>query len=333
MIRGWTLVLYGTVTSPQRDDEPRQSSSSPVLLYNNSYNYTFNNFYRSNLNNYGTTNSYVNRKQQVLQKSTTVPAQPATRKNGKQKNNGKGNKNNQRTSTTPRPIYTTVMLNQFSVGGKLAKNKSKMSQSTNINRQTSTARPRTTSKVVPVKNQLEFDVGGKNNNNLLSSRTDKLQPANSNVYEKSPGKAPKQVKESSFTTPSATLSPMSKMFERYEKIEQIYPELRPYKDNNNPTYFTVNNGNGKPSRENSKSFNSDSSFVSLNSSPQKKNSPSDISTVTRQQVIAQAAANDKSGKGTINISLPQLLVVFFSSTRFCQLLFLSFPFFLIDLFP
>lgn len=290
-------MLYGTVITPQKDDAPRQSSSSPSLLYNNN-NYSLNTFYRPNVNNYGTTNLYINRSQQKL---TTVPAQATARKNGKQKSNGKGNKNSQRTSTTPRPVYTTVMLNQYSTG-KSVKNKSKITQngsSSTFNRVTSTMRPRTTTKMPNSKSHLNFGNGSKNNNNLVSSPKDKLEAANSNIFEKSPGKAPKQVKEA---TPSIhdtmpTRSPsMSRMFERYEKIEQIYPELKPYKDNNNPTYFTVTNGNGngKPSRENSKSF---SSFVSVNSAPQKKNSPSDISTVARQQVIS-SSANEMNGKGT-----------------------------------
>lgn len=301
LIRGWTLVLYGTVISPQKDDVPRQSSSSPSLLYNNN-NYSLNTFYRPNTNNYGTTNLYINRSQQ---KSTTVPAQTTARKNGKQKSNGKGNKNSQRTTTTPRPIYTTVMLNQYSTGGKSVKNKSKIVQnvsSSSFNRITSTVRPRTTTRIPSAKTHLNF--GSKNNNNLLPSPKEKLEAANSNIFEKSPGKAPKQVKE---TTPSIhdtmpTRSPsMSRMFERYEKIEQIYPELKPYKDNNNPTYFTVTNvnGNGKPSRENSKSF---SSFVSMNSAPQKKNSPTDISTVARQQVLSPSN-NEMNGKGTNQLQI------------------------------
>lgn len=156
---------------------------------------------------------------------------------------------------------------------------------------TSTPRPRTTT----AKSQLSGK--SNNNNNLLPSKSEKLEPANSNIFEKSPGKAPKQVKEGPYTTPTThdmrpTQMSMSKMFERYEKIEQIYPELKPYRDN--PAYFTVTNGNGKPSRENSKSF---SSFVSVNSAPQKKNSPSDSSTLARQQVVAQAA-NEKASKGT-----------------------------------
>jgi furin len=238
------------------------------MLYNNN-NFSLNTFYRPNVNNYGTTSLYINRKQP----KTTASPTSSGRKNGKQKQQKGKNNNNQRTSTTQRPIYTTVMLNQF-VGGKSTKNKSK----TTTNRLTST----TTTTKPSTKSQMNFDAAGKNNNLLLSVKGDKVQAANSNIHEKSPGKAPKQVKD--FTTQS----PMSKMFERYEKIQEIYPELKPYKDNNNPTYFTVSNGNGKPSRENSKSF---SSFVSVNSAPQKKNSPSD----ERQTA---AAANEKNGKGT-----------------------------------
>lgn len=220
------------------------SSSSPSLLFNNN-NYSLNTFYRPNINNFGTTSLYINRK---LAKTTTAPV---TRKNGK----GKGGKNR---TTTPKPLYTTVMLNQYSSSVKVTKNKSK-STSVSFNRMTSTMRPRTTSKPGN-KSQMNFDSG----KNLLSSKGGKVQAANSNIYEKSPGKAPKQVKE------ITTQSPMLKMFERYEKIQEIYPQLKPYKDNENPAYFTISNGN-KPSRENSKSFG----FVSVNSAPQKKNSPSD----------------------------------------------------------
>lgn len=311
LIRSWTLVLYGTVITPQKSDEPRQSSSLTSLLYNSS-SYTHNTFYRPNNNNYGTTNPYSNRSQSSQQKSTTLSAQVAARKNGKQKNNGKGNKN-QRTSTmTPKSLYTTVKPNQQGGSGKPLKQRPKPSQSSSSswNRVTSIINLRTTTKMPNIKSQLNFGGGIKSssNNNVLHSPKDKLEVATSNFFEKSSGKAPKQVKEGSYSTPSIhdsvpTRSPsMSRMFERYEKIEQIYPELKPYKDNNNPTYFTVNgNGNGKPSRENSKSF---SNFVSGNSAPQKKNSPSNNSQVTGQQFEA-TSGNENNGKGTKQFSYPK----------------------------
>lgn len=120
-------------------------------------------------------------------------------------------------------------------------------------------RPRTT----------EVKPGGGKSGNLLS-KGGKLQEPNG--YEKLSGKAPKQIKETS------TPSPMLKMFERYEKIQEIYPQLKPYRgDSDNPTYFTVSNA--KPSRENSKS----SSFVST---PQKKDERQLTNGKGRNRVIA-----------------------------------------------
>jgi hypothetical protein len=180
------------------------------------------------VNNYGTTSLYINRK---LPKTTAVPS---VRKN-KQKQKGKNR------TTTPNPLHTTDMQNQLS--SMKVKNKSK-STTSSFNRLTTTMRPRMSTEVKPV--------GGKNGNSL-TTKGGKMHE--SNVQEKSSGKAPKQIKETS------TPSPMLKMFERYEKIQEIYPQLKPYRDNENPTFFTISNA--KPSRENFKSSN----FVST---PQKK---------------------------------------------------------------
>lgn len=210
----------------------------------------------------------------------------SSRKNGKQKN--KNGKNNQRvlsstTTTTSRPLsYSTVMLNGTQLakgkGGKFNQTKSAFTSTT-----TSFARPRPTAKLPNMKN----------NNNLQSST--KFDQKYSNIYEKSSGKAPKQVKDSAYTmrpspTSQSTVNPsILKMFERYEKIEEIFPELEPHRENINPVYFTVSNG--KPSRENSKSF---SSFVSSFDStmPQKKNTPND------RLESRQKESNDRNGKGT-----------------------------------
>jgi hypothetical protein len=167
-----------------------------------------------------------------MPKTTAVPS---VRKN-KQKQKGKNR------TTTPKPLHTTDMLNQLS--SMKVKNKSK-STTSSFNRLTTTMRPRMSTEVVKP--------GGGKNGNSLTTKGGKMQE--SNVHEKSSGKAPKQIKETS------TPSPMLKMFERYEKIQEIYPQLKPYRDNENPTFFTISNA--KPSRENSKSSN----FVST---PQKK---------------------------------------------------------------
>lgn len=245
LIRVWTLLLFGTYSPPQKSDEPRQQSSfssSPSSIVFNNNNYSLNTFYRPTINNYGTTSLYINNRK--LPKTT---AAPNVRKKGKNR------------TTTPKP-NTTVMLNTFS-SMKVTKNKSK-STSPSFNRVTTTTiRPRTT-EVKPG--------GGKSGNSL--SKGGKLQE--SKLFEKTSGKAPKQIKEAS------TPSPMLKMFERYEKIQEIYPQLKPYRgDNDNPTYFTVSNTNAKPSRENSKS----SSFVSA---PQKKDERQSTSGKGRNQVFA-----------------------------------------------
>jgi len=317
LIRGWTLVLFGTAIPPYEHDEYHNANrqTTPAAKDNS------NAFYRSNPLGGVTTNPYLpsssvssNRKQNNNNnKSTTSNPQStssssaSTRKNGKQKN-GKGNKNNQQqqrgtsttTTTTVRPNYTNVMLNQLNNSQATIKSKVKSNQnagSTNLSKATSMIpqqRPRPTAKLPNAKS----NPNNYNSNNFLSPKSDKFQPF---YYEKSSGKAPKQVKEGSYTTSRSldgsggpTPNPsMTKMFERYEKIEQIYPELQPYKDNVHPAYFTVTS-NGKPSRENSKSF---SSFVSsVDSMPQKKNT--DIATIARQKTQSSAATTaNKNGKG------------------------------------
>lgn len=294
-------MLYGTAIPPQKDDEPnmpRHSSTiaPPTLLYNN--NYSINTYYRTSSNLNGiTTNPYGTSRKQTT--ANPQQQQSTPRKNGgKQKNNGgggnggKGNKNKQRTTTTttPNPAYTTVMLNHYSTNPHQSTIKSKIKSNQSAN-SSSITRTRPTTKLPNMKNNPNF------NNNLLlpPSKLDKYQPAFSNIYEKAPGKAPKQVKENSFTTPRPFLDgptpnpSITKMFERYEKIQQIFPELEPYKEHN-PSYFTVSNG--KPSRENSKSF---SSFVSIDSMPQKKNT--DISTITRQLAKSQTSSGSSNSRG------------------------------------
>jgi hypothetical protein len=315
LLRYWTLVLYGTAISAQRgDDDVSQSSSNSQLLnsntsLNNSNNSSTN--YRSkpqnnNSNNNNNSGSTANRKTSSQQKASTLSPQATTitRKNGKQKNSNKNGKSNQKTTsststTTVRPLYTTVMLNQFSISPQMGKNKTKVNQ----NASTIVPRPRPTAKLPNTKSNSNANNNNNNNNNnlLSSSKMDKYQPSYSNIYEKSSGKGPKQVKENSYTTPRLSEGPtpnpsMSRMFEQYEKIEEIFPEFEPYKEVN-PVFFTVSNG--KPSRENSKSF---SSFVSFDSVPQKKNTPIDDPSETRQKIISSSASSTQgtsNGKGTI----------------------------------
>lgn len=285
LFRSWCLILYGSASSPQGDEEINQFSSSALPSFNN------NTIYKIKSQNYNN-----NRKQlQQLQKATTISTQSSSiRKNGGGKQKNKNGKNSQRmssttTTTTSRPFtHTTVMLNPFSISGAQqivkSKNGGKFNQTKSSTTTTTIARARPTAKLPSMKNN-----GGNNNLNSAS----KLDQKYSNIYEKSSGKAPKQVKEDSYTAkPSPSLSTVNpsilRMFERYEKIEEIFPELEPQKENHNPVYFTVSNGKREPSRENSKSF---SNFVSLDSTtPQKKNTPNDR---------LEARQRDSSGKGTI----------------------------------
>jgi hypothetical protein len=283
LFRYWTLVLYGTVISTQKNDDlpPQQQTNNSQVLNSSSSNGTSSNRVKSPGGGKKTT-----------QKATTLSPQGTTaangRKNGggKQKSGKNGNgKNSQRplSTTTPRPSSSfATATSQNSIKNKTGKTS------------TTPVRPRPTAKLPNSKNN--------NNNNELSPSKglDKYQPSYSNIYEKSSGKGPKQVKEGSYTTAprlEATQNPsMSKMFERYEKIQEIFPELEPYKEANNPVFFTVSNG--KPSRENSKPF---SSFVSsFDSVPQKKNTPTNEVKEARQRVASSA---DGSGKGTEQFSL------------------------------
>lgn len=223
-------------------------------------------------------------------------------------------------TSTSRPFaYTTAMLNQFSIGGaQIVKSKGggKFNQTKSSTTTTTIARARPTTKLPSMKNN------GANNNLHSSSKLDQKY---SNIYEKSSGKAPKQVKEGSYTAkPSPSLSTVNpsilRMFERYEKIEEIFPELEPQKENHNPVYFTVSNGKREPSRENSKSF---SNFVSLDSTaPQKKNTPNDR---------LEARQRDSSGKGTIcsNHSVHSLLLFCFFLLSL-DFMFLSISFLLLE---
>lgn len=349
LLRYWTLALHGTVISAQRgDDEISQTSNNSQLpdssnnSSNNSSNYRLKPQSNSNNSN-NNSGAATNRKTSSQQKASTLSPQASTitRKNGKQKNSNKNGKSNQKTTssssmltTTVRPTYTTVMLNQFSIGTQTnGKNKTKVNQ----NASTIVPRPRPTARLPNTKSNSNTNNNNNNNNILLSSsKLDKYQPSYSNIYEKSSGKAPKQVKENSYTTPRLSEGPtpnpsISKMFERYDKIEKIFPEFEPYKEVNNPVYFTVSNG--KPSRENSKSF---SSFVSFDSMPQKKNTPNDDLSQTRQKIVSSSASSASQstidGKGTNFLFRSMSWLFFFfcfiaSTEHYKNLYFYYFPIF------
>lgn len=181
-----------------------------------------------------------NRKQHQQQKgvSTAPFVMVSPRKNQNKSKNNSGGKNGKRT-TTARPMFA----NQSSTPYYYIDRSRKMETFWRV--PATTPRPQHQA-----------------NNNVY-------QKGEKFVYDKIAIKAPKQVKENAFTTadnnlnkseknPPPTSNPnIPKLFQKYEKVQEIYPEFHPY---DGPKYATRSpfalsiNGNGKPSRENSKSF-------------------------------------------------------------------------------
>ncbi|XP_058446317.1 furin-like protease 1 [Malaya genurostris] len=266
LIRGWSLILYGTNLPPDPNDPPnvpRVSTASPMLppIIPAS---GFNPYSVGGSKSFYATGSLgkPNRKQQMQYATYTPTAQfgmtpgyqappvTPTRKNNKNKN--KSNKNSSKT-TTARPISQTtlnVFLNSYGSGKKYEYNTG--------NRKNQTPKPK------PAMQTINY------------GKSDKYHAATSHIYEKQIAiKAPKQVKDNNaqipprlssrkpITTTSTTALPSTlvagngsqtagtttvlttqnpaqterfsstnaripKLFQQYEKIQQFYPELKPY---------------------------------------------------------------------------------------------------------
>ncbi|XP_055541572.1 furin-like protease 1, isoforms 1/1-X/2 isoform X2 [Wyeomyia smithii] len=320
LIRGWSLILYGTTGPPDPNDPPNaprifstpQPALPPIIPASG-----FNPYSVGGSKNFYAAIGKPNRKQQ-MQYATFTPtsqfgmtpvyqAPPATpsRKNNKNKN--KPNKNSK--TTTARPISQTtlnVFLNSYGSGKKYEYNTG--------NRKNQTPKPK------PAMQTINY------------GKSDKYHAATSNIYEKQIAiKAPKQVKDNNpqtptkvfsrkpFATTSTTALPSTavhsnnatysgeistlttsnpsqnerlsttnaripKLFQQYEKIQQFYPELKPYSsirdDLERPkasstqqqpkasSYLPTGTGtggggstNGKPSRANTKIFFPDTDII------------------------------------------------------------------------
>lgn len=227
MLKGWSLIFYGTATPIDKNDPvsiqivpPQQHSMNnyPIIVLSKP-------------------NGGKGNRKQHQQKGVSTPpfVLVSPRKNQKNSKNNSG-KNWKRTTTikpmqvnqSTTPYYYVDRSRKFETFWKV---------------------PATTPKPLQ---QI---------NNNVYQKGDKF------VYDKIPIKAPKQVKENAFTTsdfdrsvflPSPTSNPnIPKLFQKYEKVQEIYPEFHPYDGPKFPTRgpFALSiNGNGKPSRENSKSF-------------------------------------------------------------------------------
>lgn len=299
-------------------------------------NYTSSNFFNLNNGNNGNKDDKDNnKKQQQNQNSQQKTEQQGNqkgnsqqnRKNGKNKNgkNGKNNNNvnnNGSRNTTPRPSPTTVF--NYTNGYKNANNKQKVVNNNvggNANSKkldsidkVTTLRPQKPPPQKPDKEKVQSKTNQNANDYLVGKADQKYHQSYSNSYEKSSGKAPKQVKENKYTTAIALIEfitptpkpSISKMFEKYTKIQQFYPELKPYRDSSNnhelmsfsqqSPQFTVSSGNGKPSRDNQnqKNFNE---FIAAEL-PQKK-IPNEFSfTRVNTQTANGGSSAQKNGKGT-----------------------------------
>lgn len=271
MIRGWSLILYGTSGAPDPNDPPNvprvlstpQPVLPPIIPASGYAGYSVG----SSKNFYATGGSLgkPNRKQQ-LQYATYTPAASqfgmttmyqappaAATPPRKNKNKNKPNKNSSKTTTVrPNGGQTTLGVFANSYGKKF-------DAYANGNKKTGTSKPK------PPASQ-----------NSNYNRNEKFNAASSTIYEKQVAiKAPKQVKDSNSQTPSRASSrkPISvtsttnlpsspvvsgssttytgttslttqppffnerfsttnaripKLFQQYEKIQQFYPELKPY---------------------------------------------------------------------------------------------------------
>lgn len=260
VLKGWSLIFYGTTIPIDKHDPvsvrlvPNSSLSInkyPVIMLQKPSN--------------GGKN---HRKQQKMQ--TIAPfAIVSPRKNGKNSKNNTGRFFKNQRTTTIRPSYQ-MSTSLFYIPEK--------SRKLDLNGYLTSLKQTT--------------VRPKSHNNNVDTTGDKY------IYDKLPIKAPKQVKQENappaqttmvtnvttttgspivdidqWTIPSAN-SKISKLFQKYEKIQEIYPELYPYVGPKNPTrtpYLSAapvsssimqsSASNGKPSRVNSKSLSFTSSLT------------------------------------------------------------------------
>lgn len=267
VLRGWSLVFYGTKQAADRSDVV-SVPLIPINTLSTSTNQPIINTTKSS-NTKGNNRKQQQSQQQQQQKAQTNP--PNGRKNGKI--NGKNNETRknwkQRLTTTQRPYTTGKDRKYDNINGMLSfMNKTLTATIITTTTTTTTMRPM---------NKLP-------NNNVDAKTADK------SVYGKTPIKAPKQIKEivAGSHTPNTTIVPniglhetivdgiilhhttaspydaqvdfidsfpytsnpnLPKFFQHYEKIQEFYPEFHPYVV---PKAAPSSGSAMKPSRDGSK---------------------------------------------------------------------------------
>lgn len=297
-LKGWSLIFYGTKTPIDKNDpiSVRPSQQSPISL---------NNYPPINgVSRQSGGNKNNNRKQPGGGGGGGNVASTGTRKNGKgSKNAGKGGGGKNNRTTTPRPNFTTLF------GRRKETKKPDFGGYTLSGRQQTTQRPK-------LHQQTQMQPG-----NVLAKKGEKMHGSLSTIQEKVAVKAPKQVKENLFGNSSLielipTVHPrIPNVFQKYQKVQKIYPELHPYTGPNVTPKYTpyqsgISNGynsggggSGKPSRENSKIiFFPDPDFVAAGSQqrqpPQSSSGGAPSSSAMRPHYMDASSSVQRNGKGT-----------------------------------
>lgn len=263
MFKGWSIILYGTSTPAQLGDPlvvskipspPLPTSFNSIITNNNSYNsYNYGTIYTKPPSSVSSGNKN-NKKQQFGYTPAYPGASPGRGggggKGNKNKNGGK-NKNKSQQLTTVRPNFTQSYASS-----------NNNNNSYNKNRVSTTSKPKTT---------ISW--------NSLGNAWSKQQSLSA-IPQKTAVKAPKQVKNND-PPPPAAVSPTVisrknlNLFDHYDKIQQIFPELQPYQDTTNSMnlYNTNNKNNFDMTTATTASYSSVSAgIVVVNNKPSRANS-------------------------------------------------------------
>lgn len=290
MLKGWSLIFYGT-TQPIVKNDP---VSVPLPSVTN---------YPNNVSPSKSPGGKGNRKQQQQQQQQKVAkfiVFTPPRKGGKanQKNNsGKNAKQKQQPTTTRAPATTLYFNNgrkyEF-INGVMSVNRPNSGDGA-VAGQSSTVATQTL-KVL--------------NNNVDAGKGEKL------AYAKVPIKAPKQVKAAvkngetiGDVAVGTTVLPMDvelvdsfqftsnpnipKLFQQYEKIQEFYPEFHPYVGAaaKSPTRAPSSSNGSKPSRDGSKNYMNSAADATLDGSHAQQQ---------QQQHINYAIDADRGGDDIAN---------------------------------
>lgn len=263
MLREWSLILYGTTNAIRQSDpiSPRVVMSTPI---SNSFK-----------NNVSLSTTTPNFHQHYSAQYPRIP--PSKQKKP--------------------PPYHQVSATYGVIYGTNNKNKPKNQKNNKDNKNQQ-----------PVRNNY-YRITSINKSGEVATLTTTARPKKiSSKKEKNGLKAPKQIKDnhraftttSSTTHSSSTANPRIKLFEKYEKIQQIFPEFEPYTTSTKQsqkfiaTSSSINTGDPKEEFEVLEIVNSGLDGND-NRKPSRENSPS-----KKQKNRGNSEMKDKDNKGNNN---------------------------------